>query len=454
MARSPNTALRDMIQRSGASHKALAHRINRLAPHDSPTAYTHTSIANWVERGMRPKPPAPRLLATALSERLGRRVTLSEIGLAGTEPIDDHVGLAFPRSLPAALQTAGAFWSTMDRRHFLTTFSAAAFGPPTLRWLSQSTDGTAAHTGGRRIGRADITELSELAEQARHSDSRFGGASAGVSAVAVCLRDVAAPMLGGTYTDDVGKELFSATAVLGRLAGWADFDAGHHARAQRQFIQALRMSRAAGDVALGGYVLSCMALQACLRGYQDDALDMIEAANAATTDTPPRVRAFLSLVEARVHARAHRPQAAGKALASSERLLEQADSRTGDDPTWIDFYTGARLAADAVEIHRDLGRPSAALRWNEEATMPTDRFARSYGIRMAVVSSAHLQAGDLDTALPTAHTSVDILGRVASRRARDYLDDLVGRFGRWRSEPGVRGLAERIGTHSPARTPV
>ncbi|MEU3018006.1 sporulation protein [Nocardiopsis sp. NPDC007018] len=381
-------------------------------------------------------------------------MTLSEIGLAAAEPIDDHVGLAFPRSLSAALQTAGTFWSSMDRRHFLTAtaFSAAAFGPPTLRWLSQNTDDASAHTGGRRIGRADITELSELAEQARHTDSRFGGASAGVSAVAVCLRDVASPMLGGTYTDAVGKELFAATAVLGRLAGWADFDAGHHPRAQRQFIQALRMSRAAGEVALGGYVLSCMALQACLRDYHDDALDMIDAATSATRHSPPRVRAFLYLVEARVHARARSPKAAGQALAVSERLLERADSRTGDDPTWIDFHTRARLAADAVEIHRDLGRPAEALRWNEEATMPADRFARSYGIRMAVVSSAHVQARDLEAALPAAHTSVDILGRVASQRARDYLDDLVGRFAPWRSEPEVRLLTDRVGSGASPST--
>ncbi|MFW5418889.1 sporulation protein [Nocardiopsis sp. CNT-189] len=390
--------------------------------------------------------------AAALSERLGRRVDPAEIGLADAEPIDDHVGLAFPRSLPAALQAAGAFWSTMDRRHFLAaTFSTAAFGPPALRWLSQSTDETSAHAGGRRVGRADIDELSALAEQARHTDSRFGGASAGVSAVAVCLRDVAAPMLNGTYTDDVGRELFSATAVLGRLAGWADFDAGHHARAQRQFIQALRMSRAAGDVALGGYVLSCMALQACLRGYHDDALDMIEAATAATGSSPPRVRAFLRLIEARVHGRAGRPQAAGRALAASDRLLDQADARTGDDPAWIDFYARARLAADAVEIHRDLGQPAAALRWNEKATMPADRFARSYGIRMAVVSSAHVLSGDRDAALPAAHTSVDVLAHVASQRARDYLDDLADRFTPWQGDPEVGHLLDRIrGDH---RTP-
>lgn len=142
-------------------------------------------------------------------------------------------GVPPPRSenLPAALQSSGAVWSAMDRRHFLSAaFSAADFGPPALCWLSQRADETSAHVGGRRIGRADIDELTALAEQTRHTDSRFGGASAGVSAVAVCLRDVAAPMLKGTYTDTVGKQLFSATAVLGYRAGWADFDTGHHAR--------------------------------------------------------------------------------------------------------------------------------------------------------------------------------------------------------------------------------
>ncbi|MEV2279257.1 sporulation protein [Nocardiopsis sp. NPDC049922] len=448
MGHSPNTALRDLIELSGASRKALAHRINELAAASGhATSYTHTSVANWVTRGMVPRPPAPELLARALSERLGRPVSLAEIGLGNAVRIGQHVGLEFPRPLPAAIGAATAFWSSMDRRTFLSTaFTATAFGPPTLRWMSQPADEAAAHKGGgRRIGRADIAELVEIGEQARHADSRWGGGSPGVSVVGACLRDVAAPMLRGTYTDQVGRDLFAATAALGRLAGWTAFDNGEHALAQRHYVQALRMARAAGGVDLGGYVLVCMGLQASLRGFHDEALDMVEAALSATrTTASPRVRAFFHLIEARVHARTQRPRAAGRALAASENLLSVAGNRSGDDPGWIDFYTHARLAADAVEIHRDLGQPHLALEWNTRASMPTDRFARSYGLRLAVLATAHVQQGDLDAALPAANESVDVLSRVRSRRAVGYLHDLAHRLSPHGGKPEVRETIRRV----------
>ncbi|MFF2385647.1 hypothetical protein [Streptomyces sp. NPDC058108] len=68
------------------------------------------------------------------------------------------------------------------------------------------------------------------------------------SSVTECLRLRAAPLLSGTYTEAIGTELFSATAELSRVAGWAAFDSGRHEEAQRRFVQALRLARAAGDV--------------------------------------------------------------------------------------------------------------------------------------------------------------------------------------------------------------
>lgn len=92
----------------------------------------------------------------------------------------------------------------------------------------------------------------------------------------------------------------------------------------------------------------------------------------------------------------------------------------GDDPDWIDFSTHARLAADAVEIHRDLGLPAAAWRWNTEALMPAGTFARSHGLRLTVLACTHLQgqSPDLEAALDQGNRAVDVLARVASARAQ------------------------------------
>ncbi|MGH3698234.1 MAG: sporulation associated protein, partial [Pseudonocardiaceae bacterium] len=71
--------------------------------------------------------------------------------------------------------------------------------------------------------------------------------------------------------------------------------------------------------------------------------------------------AFYKIIEARIWARDSNPRAAGTALAAAERLLSSAANHSGDDPTWINFFDHARLAADATEIHRDLAMPTQAL---------------------------------------------------------------------------------------------
>ncbi|MFI1184559.1 hypothetical protein ACH4UT_34235 [Streptomyces sp. NPDC020799] len=69
----------------------------------------------------------------------------------------------------------------------------------------------------------------------------------------------------GSFSDEPGRELFSVSTELSQLAGWTAFDVGQHEVAQRHFIQALRLVRAGGDVQLGCYVLTTMAMQALTR---------------------------------------------------------------------------------------------------------------------------------------------------------------------------------------------
>lgn len=325
---------------------------------------------------------------------------------------------------------------------------------PVRRWLTASADPHAGHAGTvRQVGAADVAELLAAAGDARRWDSRYGGGNWRSCAVLDCLREQAAPLLHGRYNDRTGRQLFAATAQLSRLAAWTAFDSGQHAAAQRHYIQALRLARAAGDAPFGGYVLVCAALQAALRGFHDDAIDMCQGAYERVKHTAtPRVLAFYRLIEARVHAPAGDATAAGRALAASDTLLNQAANTAGDDPAWIDFDTHARLAADAVEIHRDLGLPAPALRWNTEAAMPTDTFARSYGLRLVVLAGTRLlgQHPDLEAALTQGNQAVDVLARVASARATDYANDLLQRLQPWKHEPAVTDLAHRIRTELTA----
>ncbi|MEC4020163.1 sporulation protein [Streptomyces sp. H27-D2] len=449
-SRPPNADLARLIEGCGASHKSLAHRINQLAQQaGTETDYSHTSVANWCRRGMTPKWPVPKLLAQAIGERLGQPVSLAEIGMDEAETPDANMGLDFPRDPADAVRVATSLWSSVNRRDFLTTgasgFAVSAFTTPVTRWLVTPADETAHHDGGHQVGRADLDELRAAADDARRWDSKYGGGNWKANSVTTCLQERAAPLLWGSFADDVGRELFSVTAELSRLAGWTAFDVGEHDVAQRHFIQALRLARAGGDVQLGCYVLTTMAMQSLLRGFAGEAIDMTQGAfERAKEQAVPRVLAFTKLIEARAHARENDARAASRALAASEDLLSQAKQDSGDEPAWIDFYHHSRLSADAAEVFRDLKNPKAALAWNQRAAaMPSGAFTRSVGMRLAIVGTAHLQARDLDHGLELGNRSVDILARVQSSRALDYVREFNTALAPWRRESAVREFTHR-----------
>ncbi|MEU9609853.1 MFS transporter [Streptomyces sp. NPDC048057] len=473
--RGPNEKLGTVLALAGISNAGLARRVNDLGAQRGLTLrYDKTSVARWVSKGMVPQGAAPHLIAAAIGSKLGRPVPLHEIGLADADPAPE-VGLAFPRDVRAAVKSAtdlyrldlagrragsGGIWQSLAG-----SFAVSAYATPTSRWLITPADasvermppeggGPGVDGGGpvspspdeapTRVGHSDVGKLREAAEDARRWDSKYGGGDWRSSMVPECLRVDAAPLLLGWYSDEVGRALFGATAELTRLAGWMAFDTGQQEAAQRYYIQALRLARAAADVPLGGYVLASMALQAIYRGFADEGVDLAQAALERNRGlATARTMSFFRLVEARAHAKANDAPAAGAALKAAEGWLERA--REGDqDPTWLGFYTYDRFAADAAECYRDLGSPRAVRRFTEQAlSRPTDEFVRSHGLRLVVGAFAELESGNLDAACAAGTRAVEVAGRISSARTTEYVRDLLHRLEAYGDEPRVAELRER-----------
>ncbi|MBU7597618.1 sporulation protein [Streptomyces sp. P38-E01] len=298
--------------------------------------------------------------------------------------------------------------------------------------------------GTLRVGHSDVAKLREAAQEARRWDSKYGGGDWRSSMVPECLRVDATPLLLGAYTDEVGRGLFGASAELTRLAGWMAFDTGQQEAAQRYYIQALRLSRAAADVPLGGYVLASMSLQATYRGFADEGVDLAQAAIERNRRVASaRVRSFFHLVEARAHARADDAASCGTALSAAESWLERA--RDGDqDPPWLDFYSYDRLAADAAECYRDLKAPRQMLRFTQQAlSRPTEEYVRSHGLRLVVSAVAELESGDLDAACAAGARALEVAGKISSARTREYVRDLLQRLEPYGDNPQVMELREQ-----------
>ncbi|WP_328956138.1 MFS transporter [Kitasatospora purpeofusca] len=461
--RGPNERLGTLLTLAQISNAGLARRVNDLGAQRGLTLrYDKTSVARWVSKGMVPQGPVPHLIATAIGGKLGRPVPLEEIGLGDTDPAPE-LGLAFPREVPDAVRSATDLWRVdLDLRRgpgggrwsdsLAGTFSVAAYATPVSRWLINPADGSVARelprapaeSGSYRVGHSDAAKLREAAQEARRWDSKYGGGDWRSSMVPECLRVEAAPLLLASYSDAVGRALFGATAELTRLAGWMAFDTGQHEAAQRYYIQALRLARAAADVPLGGYVLASMSLQAGYRGFAEEAVDLAQAALERNRGlATARTMSFFHLVEARAQAKARNAAACATALGAAESALERA--RAGDpDPAWIDFYAYDRLAADAAECFRDLGVPAKVRQFTREAlARPTEGFVRSHGLRLVVSAMAEAEAGNLDAAVAAGERAVDVTGRISSQRSREYVVEMLRRLEPFQGERRVRDLTER-----------
>ncbi|MEV1062679.1 MFS transporter [Streptomyces sp. NPDC050263] len=460
--RGPNEKLGAVLALAGISNAGLARRVNDLGAQRGLTLrYDKTSVARWVSKGMVPQGAAPHLIAAAIGQKLGRPVPLHEIGLADADPAPE-VGLAFPRDVGQAVRSAtdlyrldlagrragsGGIWQSLAG-----SFAVSAYATPASRWLITPADSSVARDvhllegsgAPLKVGHSDVQKLREAAEDARRWDSKYGGGDWRSSMVPECLRVEAAPLLLGSYSDEVGRALFGASAELTRLAGWMAFDTGQQEAAQRYYIQALRLARAAADVPLGGYVLASMSLQATYRGFGDEGVDLAQAALERNRGlATARTMSFFRLVEARAHARAGDAHAAGAALKAAESWLER--SRDGDhDPSWLGFYSYDRFAADAAECYRDLKAPRQVRRFTEQAlSQPTEEFVRSHGLRLVVSAVAELESGNLDAACEQGVRAVEVAGRISSARTTEYVKDLLHRLEPYGDEPRVVELRER-----------
>ncbi|MGP3986665.1 hypothetical protein [Streptomyces sp. 3N207] len=91
-SRTPNRALRALLEETEWTQAAFARALARLgAEVGIHLRYDRTSVAHWL-RGSRPDPRVQHLMAEALSRRLGRRVTVADLGMHGAR--GGHAGAA------------------------------------------------------------------------------------------------------------------------------------------------------------------------------------------------------------------------------------------------------------------------------------------------------------------------------------------------------------------------
>ncbi|MEV2249171.1 regulator [Streptomyces sp. NPDC050147] len=470
--RTPNRQLAALISEAGFSNAGLARRVDQLGlEHGLDLRYDKTSVTRWL-RGQQPRGTTPALIAEVFTRRLGRRLSAQDLGLDACAPV--YAGLEFAASPEEAIDIVGGLWRKDSGSHAelrKIAFTPAGLVVPSRDWLIGRADdrvsrgdyaqgGARVPTQGRpaiprqrkepergvgaKVTSGDISALRSVGELFRALDHAYGGGHARQALVRY-LEHEAEPMLRGTYGEQAGRRLFAAAADLTRLAGWTSYDIAAHGLAQRYYVQALRLSQAAGDRAYGSYVLVTMSRQAVYLGHGREAVQLARVAQQGVgSSAPPVVQALLHSVEARGHGVLGEVRACTASMVRAERALETA--RPGDEvPHWARFFDEAQLADEFGHCHRDLQQYRVAAQHAERSLqLRAPGYARSRLFCRVVLASSRLALGELEQACQLGAEAAQAAGEMRSVRAVEYVRDFERRLEPYRDAAAVRGYRDRV----------
>lgn len=335
----------------------------------------------------------------------------------GKRDIGD-LGLAWPATPDAAIALLGELWRLeLERRSVLAVpWVASAFVGPTQEWLLDRQDADLRRQVGRLVGRSDVAALWAMSEAFFDAHGRCGGGYAR-STLVHYLDQVVFPLLQGSYSDAVGRELMAATARLCDLCAVMSFDDDQQGLAQRYFIQGLRLAQASGDRALGALILGNMSQQVHYLGDAAQAVALAEAGYRSGLDGGSlSAAARCAAMQAQAHALGGDQRACAQARAVAERTLDQAVPP--DEPAWIRFFTPEKLSAEVFYVARDLGRSHDVQRLAPDviasAGAERPRVLRITTLAASYLPSERNSGGDVDHAAELLCQVIPTLGSLHS----------------------------------------
>ncbi|MEU6237178.1 hypothetical protein [Kitasatospora sp. NPDC047058] len=324
LERRRNEELARILHQLGWNPERLAREVNLALPPG--LAISSTAPYKWRDRGMVPRSPHDQTVCEVLGRTLGIAVTYEQLwgrmgGNRGAKILSPHL-LTDP-------------W-TADTAQTALREAATDAGPVRLTDLFRGADLDLAAqrlatppppVGGEGALRIDPGLVGELRLSCRSKErlerSCGGGLVLGPARAELAL--VAKLLELGGYDEPLGRALYGAAARFARLAGWAAYDLGHEAAAQRAFVAALRAAQLSGDRRLGVSVVGCLVVLATQSsgGRGLDAVSALAGALETAGDAlGPADRALQLGRIARAYGRRGEPE---QARAAAERAFAELD---------------------------------------------------------------------------------------------------------------------------------
>ncbi|WP_309054066.1 transcriptional regulator [Streptomyces sp.] len=426
----PNTLLDALLDEAGVSNAGLAARVNRAGrARGLALRYEHTAVARWL-KGQRPRGQVPDLICEVLAARLGRPVTLDDIGLGvpgGPLPAPGSPLCGF-------VERAAALWRSDEQQRPHIVAAQAVTGTPAVmpvwEWENPPEDVDVSREGRTTVSAADIVTLSAARSHYEQMYRKAGGIATRGRIVGFLTAE-AAPLLRGSYGDALGRRLHRATGGLVAVAGICAYDADAHGLAQRYFHQALRLAKASGDRAFGAYVIALLVNQSLFTGEHRQAVAFAEAAlRAAGPRITPALAADLTAMQAKAYARLGDAPAALACIRRAEAEAERISPE--GEPAETGYVQPGLVNVQVAEALLSLGDLPAA---HEHAATAVGAPSHDRGRvhRLAMLCQVELRRGDCDAAARTAAEMTERARGMESRRLRERLrqvrDDLLASGG-------------------------
>ncbi|MFI1466660.1 hypothetical protein [Streptomyces wuyuanensis] len=491
MTGEPNTRLADLFGLAGWSKGELARLVNRqAAAMGHPQLATDTSrVRRWIDMGESPRDPVPKVLAALFTERLGRVVTIEDLGFVRhgrTRKRREAGGAGHPDGLPWAPERTAAVLTEftgmdlmLNRRGLVGAGAALAAGSALSSamydWLhtdpALATHAPRVHdplhadpAGFDRyeaapIGSQEIDALERSVEVFRAWDASRGG---GLQRKAVVgqLNEVGG-MLAYHHPDHLQRRLWGVAANLAVLAGWMSHDVGLEPTAQKYFVIAAHAAREGGDRPRAGEALSRAARQMVHLGRPDDALDLMKLAKSGSgEETLPRTRAMLHTIEAWAQASMGKAQAMRRTLGEAEELFV-SDKGDVPPPSWMQMFDEADMHGMQALAYRTLAEhdPAAAGIAQRHAKQALELREggrqRSKIFDYISMASACFIADDPEQADRYARLALVSMGETSSHRTWDRLREMYRLTGQFSGYAKIEDLREEIQhamPNSPAKS--
>jgi hypothetical protein len=455
--RSANHRLIHWQQRAGFNNTRLAAAIRDRA---GKAGYRHVQpdarrVRAW-RQGERPRDPVPELILEVLSERIGRPLTLSDVGFAGSgaEKVRWDEPWLLIQTVTELINFARGDL-LLGQRGIEASHEEFLVGQNLLR-IVQTWTATAADTpsigirkGRKRIGDQEVVQIRAITEAFRTLDNAYGG---GLTRDAVIgqLVSTASLVQDTTYTEKVGRKLITGIGDLATVAGWMCHDVSMHTAAQHYFLLALQAAKEVDDPNLGAHVLSCMARQAGHLGRPGDALELIQLAHYGVRHTATAtVGALLHSLEARYYAMMGRLKAFDRAAGQAEAAF--ADRDLARDPAWVAYFDASEYYATLGICHQIAARTSAPGQAGRAIDMIGRALAsrdpsrvRSRAFDHLGLARAYLAAGELESAEAAGRTALELSGKVSSARVRDRLLEFLHETSPHAKTPVIGDLRSQI----------